>query len=285
MMKQYNLYDMSKTKELAFSLNMQELDENVPVHIHDCTELVIILSGKATHLIDDEEYELKTGDVFVANINSDHGYKDVRHLKLCNLMFDFDRLVEADNELQQLPGFQSLFILEPYFRKEQRFESKLELNPLSLSFVKEFLAIMEKEYEDCVSGFKPAIRTYFLTLLVYLSRQYSAGKSKASGKLFNIANAIAYMENNFLYPVSISSVAAISYLSTRQFVRIFKSNYNVSPKEYIIGLRLDHACRLMHEGNTKLSQVAMESGFSDTSHFSRLFKAKFGISPGEFRKR
>lgn len=284
MRRQYFLFEQAKTEDLALSLDMQELNGYVAVHTHDCTELVIILAGKAVHMINDEEYDLKAGDVFVVNLGSRHGYKAACSLKLANIMFDYNRLVENENELRHMTGFQSLFILEPYFRKQHKFESKLQLNPASLNFVKDFLSIVENEYQNRANGFKPVVRTYFLTLVAYLSRQYTAGKSKASGRLFQVADAVAFMENNFQSQVAISTVASIAYLSTRQFTRIFKASYKVSPKEYIITLRLEYACRLLQDKTMKLGPIAMECGFSDISFFSRQFKARFGITPSEYRE-
>jgi AraC-like DNA-binding protein len=284
MMKQYTLSKQSKAGDFPFSIDILEHDYEVPVHVHDCTELVIILAGKSVHIVDNQEYQLKAGDVFIVNSGSEHGYKDVHRLELANLMFDYGRLVDRDTELKQLPGFQILFILEPFFRKDHKFQSRLELNPKSLNFVKELLDKLAKEYEEQTSGFKQVIQAYFLTLIAYLSRQYSENKNIASSKLISLSNAITYMESNYLGPINISSVAAIAYLSTRQFTRIFKSNFAMSPKEYIIWLRFNYACKLMRSSNLNISQIAMESGFSDISFFSRQFKNKFGISPKEYRK-
>jgi transcriptional regulator GlxA family with amidase domain len=62
-------------------------------------------------------------------------------------------------------------------------------------------------------------------------------------------------------------IPAISYLSTRQFTRVFTKSYGMSPKEYLIKLRINHACRIMEDSRLTLSEVALESGFSDISFF------------------
>lgn len=284
MMKQYELINQMKTENFPFSIDIQDHACEVPVHTHDFTELVIVLLGNASHVVDLKEYTLKAGDVFVVNTNSAHGYKSTQNLKLCNIMFDLGKLVDRDNELKQLPGFQSLFILEPFLRKEHKFESKLELNPVSLNFVRELVELLSGEYTQQENGFKPVINTYFLTLIAYLSRQISSEKNKAAGKLFHLADAFAFIEKNFLSAINIKSIAASTYFSTRQFGRIFKGTYNISPKEYIIKLRLEYALKLMYNTNIKLSQIAMESGFSDISFFSRQFRAKFGVSPKKYRE-
>ncbi len=265
-------------------MDILEHNEDVYMHTHDCIELVIILSGHAEHVIDDESYDLNPGDVFVVSRNSKHGYKNVCNLKLSNIMFDYQNLADNLSELRQLPGFQTLFVLEPQFRKEHRFERKLQLDPMSISFVKLYLDILLKEYEGHIIGHESAISIYFLALITYLSRQFYALQSKGTSKLFRLANAISYMENNFLKLIAIDEVAAISYLSTRQFTRIFMKSYKMSPKAYIIKLRLNHACQLMENKHMNLSEIALQSGFSDISFFSRQFKTKLGLTPKAYRK-
>lgn len=283
-MKQYSLLNQTKAEDFAFSIDILEHDCEVPVHTHDCMELVIIIDGKAVHIVDGEEYELKVGDVFVINTHSEHGYISACSLKLCNIMFDFKQLEQIDIELTRLPGFKSLFILEPILRKEHKFKSKLQLNPTCMNFVKVLVDQLCKEYENQRDGFKSTIRAYFTALVIYLSRLSAEPKNNVSGKLINLANAISYIENKYLEQVNISSAATIAYLSTRQFNRVFRKNYNMSPKEYLIKLRLENACSLMRTDSMKLSQIAIDSGFSDISFFSRQFKSKFGMSPKEYRK-
>ena len=57
----------------------------MPMHIHDFDELVFVLGGSAIHVIDDEEYPIIRGDVFVVRGNHKHGYKNERNLKIVNV--------------------------------------------------------------------------------------------------------------------------------------------------------------------------------------------------------
>ncbi|MBC7958293.1 MAG: helix-turn-helix transcriptional regulator [Vallitaleaceae bacterium] len=284
MKNHYTLLNQSKNKKIPFSIEIQEHHSDIDTHTHDCVELVVILSGRAEHSIDDETYELTAGDVFVVSKNSEHGYKSVSKIKYANIMFDYQNLTENLSELMLIPGFQTLFVLEPKFRKEHKFESKLQLDSVSLGFVKELLNILLKEYVENNRGQEFAISTYFLTLITYLSRQFDSNQNTASSKLYRLSNAILYLQSNFLEPIHIDDVAAISYLSTRQFARVFKKSFEMSPKEYLIKLRLDYACRLMEQSHKTISEVALESGFSDISFFSRIFKSKIGVSPKIYRK-
>ncbi len=69
------------------------------------------------------------------------------------------------------------------------------------------------------------------------------------------------------------------YLSTS-----FKKNFKVGITEYVNTLRINHACVLMEQNYTSVSDIAYLCGFSDPFYFSKLFKANMKVSPKEFIK-
>ncbi len=284
MREKYFLNDYLNTVDFPFSIKMLMHNGDILTHTHDFTELVIILEGTARHRVNREEYPLKAGDVFVVNGSGAHGYSNACRLALCNIMFDFNRFLDYEPELKKLPGFQSLFILEPCFRSEHKFESKLQLAPPQLNLVRQLLDLLDQEYSAKKNGYQAMVHAYFHTLVAYLSRHYSTGNNRLSDKLLNLAGSIAYLEGNFLEDVTVRQLADLSFLSARQYSRVFKNAYKMTPKGYMIRLRLDYACTLMKNSMLTLSQIAIESGFSDISFFSRLFKQKYGVSPKEYRK-
>jgi AraC-like DNA-binding protein len=220
--------------------------------------------------------------VFVISKNSSHGYIKSKNLKLCNIMFDYDTFAESmTEEIKCLPGFKSLFILEPCFRREHNFQSKLQLDLSSFGFVKNLLEVIFNEYNE---GCNYAISVYFASLVTFLSRQYNSNRHKDTVRLLNLANAITFMENSFINQIHLEEISSKCFMSTRQFARVFKKSYGLTPTEYLIKLRLDYACKLMESTNLNLSGIALKSGFWDISFFSRQFKSKFGISPKEYRK-
>jgi AraC-like DNA-binding protein len=63
--------------------------------------------------------------------------------------------------------------------------------------------------------------------------------------------------------------------------RRFRRLTGVSPRAYRVHVRLLEARRRLSRGY-KLSEIALELGFADQSHFGRHFKRAFGLTPGEF---
>lgn len=65
----------------------------------------------------------------------------------------------------------------------------------------------------------------------------------------------------------------------RQLLRIFHKQYGVSPKVLLNILRLHLCLTLLKQSETKLSDIAVQCGFYDQSHFIKEIKRYTGISP------
>ena len=92
------------------------------------------------------------------------------------------------------------------------------------------------------------------------------------------------MEANFCYNLALEEFAKLSHRSLSTFKRDFRKYYNQPPGKWLLQKRLEYSAVLLKNPALNVSQVAMDCGFEDLSHFSRTFKEKFGTSPVNFRK-
>ena len=84
--------------------------------------------------------------------------------------------------------------------------------------------------------------------------------------------------------LSVSSLANLCGISEVYFRRLFVDKFSLTPKEYIIKLKLEHARRLLESSQFTMSEIALMCGYTEPCHFSREFKSAFGISPKEYTK-
>jgi AraC-like DNA-binding protein len=84
--------------------------------------------------------------------------------------------------------------------------------------------------------------------------------------------------------ITLEALAEIAGLSRCHFARAFKQSVGTAPHAYLLQRRLERAERLLKETDVSLCQVALDSGFSDQSHFSSCFRRHFGESPRSFRR-
>ncbi|WP_222120682.1 AraC family transcriptional regulator [Paenibacillus sp. Y412MC10] len=272
--------------EPGFTFRIQKcpLTHEYFVHSHDFSELVVILQGSAIHIIEGREYSVTAGQVFLIHSGVSHGYKNVDGIEYINVMFQPEQLLQL-SELRLLPGFQALFYIEPFYRKEMSFKGMLTLNEAQLQEATKLLDLILTEYELQPQGYRLMIRSYFTALVGLLSRYYQIGSGHEDNKALRIGEAVTYIEEHFLQPITLQAMADKAYLSTRQFQRVFTRNYHTTPMDYVIRKRLDYSCTLLRYPNLSISQVALESGFRDQNYYARQFRKVYNCTPSEYREK
>jgi len=74
-------------------------------------------------------------------------------------------------------------------------------------------------------------------------------------------------------------------LSHKGFIDKFKRLYNLTPNEFIKLNQVEYAEKLIkRHPKASLTQIGLEAGFYDQSHFIRVFKKQHGITPKQFQK-
>ncbi|PKB18756.1 AraC family transcriptional regulator [Flavobacterium sp. 5] len=91
----------------------------------------------------------------------------------------------------------------------------------------------------------------------------------------------AFMEKNFHFNVQLDRFAYLTGRSLATFKRDFQRIFEISPSRWLLQKRLQQAYYLIKEKGKSPSEVYLETGFEDLSHFSFAFKNKFGISPSK----
>lgn len=284
MSKKIFFRDLGLEPDFIFNIQKCPLTHDYFVHSHDFSELVVILEGSATHIIEGKEYPVSAGQVFLIHSNVSHGYKDVNHIQYINVMFHPDQIVQL-SELKLLPGFQALFYIEPFYRKEMYYRGMLSLNPEQLARVSGMLDEILEEYANRTEGYRLMIRTYFAALVGLLSRYYQSNSGIGENKALRIAEAVTYLEEHFLQPVTLQQLADMAYLSKRQFFRVFTRNYQTTPMDLVIRRRLAHSCTLLRDERLTIQHVALESGFRDQNYYARQFKKVYRCTPTEYREK
>ena len=94
-----------------------------------------------------------------------------------------------------------------------------------------------------------------------------------------VKKAIDYMKSNLSNQITMKEVADHTETNVRQLHRVFVANTNESPANYWRRLRLEHARFLLANTNSYVTNIAMECGFSDASHFISWFKKLYGETP------
>lgn len=100
-----------------------------------------------------------------------------------------------------------------------------------------------------------------------------------------IETAIQIIHRELHRNLPIGELASEVRLSPWHFIHLFKSQTAVTPKQYILQLRMKRAESLLDNSFLSVKEIAADVGFADRSHFSREFKRYWGMTPSEIRER
>ncbi|MWC27026.1 AraC family transcriptional regulator [Paenibacillus sp. MMS18-CY102] len=100
-----------------------------------------------------------------------------------------------------------------------------------------------------------------------------------------IEQAIRFMSLHYTQLVSIDELSRTLGYHRTHLSRMFKRTTGMSPKQYLMAIRLERAQTLLANTAMAIDQVASAAGFNDPLYFSKKFRSATGYSPSDYRKR
>lgn len=99
-----------------------------------------------------------------------------------------------------------------------------------------------------------------------------------------VARAVAIIGEEFHTDLTLSALAARLNVSYHHLCASFGDQLGISFSSYLADVRLRHAAIMLQNDEKNVTEIAMDCGYRNLSHFLRSFKKKFGKSPKEYRK-
>lgn len=136
---------------------------------------------------------------------------------------------------------------------------------------------------DCWNKKEPGYKYKATSLLYEIFGECYRQNFRLSSETSKIRKSIDYINENYRNKnLSITEIANCSFISEVYFRKLFRKEYGISPKRYIINLRLQYAANMIATGYFQLSEIADMAGYNDYKHFSTEFKKIMGVSPSEY---
>lgn len=246
-------------------------------HTHPFCEIYYLKQGKCTYVVNNKHYHLKAGDVFIAAANHAHSTSYSGN-EPCQRMIIFFNTERLENHIQiKYPQMINLFNRSCKIILEQK--AKIHIESLFEKILKENNQSMF--YAD------EMIRLYTTELIFLLLRHGTYCYESDTDKIHyseDIENALTYITDNYMYTISINSVASYCNLSPTYFSKKFKIVVGKTFKEYLQYLRISKATQMLLTTDDSITKIALQCGFSSSNYFKDSFKKFSGLSPREYRK-
>lgn len=118
-----------------------------------------------------------------------------------------------------------------------------------------------------------------LEALQNLVPKYSPNPLYATGML----ETIQYIHENYRDPISLTQLADMLNVSTNYYAILFRKIIGYNFTDFLLSVRLYHACKLLRNTKHPISQIAENCGFTDAAHFSKSFRKYFKMRPHQYR--
>ena len=249
-------------------------DPNLQIHIHECCEIFLCLSGGKSFLIDDKVYDVRDGDLFI--INQFEAHKVIpdsetafsRYIMHVHPTFLYS-ISEGDIDLS-----------ECFYRADGK--NRFSLSPAELEeFCRLFEAMKtENSYGDEI--YKKIRATELLLAVNRVSATHSERAPQAK-KHKTVQLAIDYINTNYSQELTLDMIAKNTYVSVNQLCRLFTRYCGTTVTKYITSKRITEAKKLLEDGRS-VTDTAFMCGFNDYANFIRVFKKTVGVPPGKYKK-
>jgi len=152
---------------------------------------------------------------------------------------------------------------------------KIEVNAVLQNFMTSLKTLLDSDFNN-----KSLIDVKIKELLLILLQT----QPELKNILFDFTGPFkidleAFMNQNYRYNVNLERFAYLTGRSLATFKRDFEKVFQTSPHKWILQKRLNEAHFLMKEAGRSASDIFVDLGFEDLSHFSYAFKKQFGYSP------
>lgn len=243
-----------------------EISREEFIHQHS---FVFVIKGILRGYDGDKTYAIKTGDYGLARKNRLARYKKEKEDGVLEKVFVF---------------FDEKFLKE--------YQERHKINVIKFAPTETFVAVNKNELiPSFISSLMPYYRgggvidanfadikrEELLTILLH-------NQPELAGLFFDFGipekiNLEEFMSRNYKFNVSIQRFAYLTGRSLSAFKRDFKAIFSQTPNRWLVQKRLEEAHFLIHKKNKKPSEIYLDLGFEDLSHFSFAFKKQFGLTP------
>ena len=258
-------------------------------HSHPAIEIGYFNNCHGTFTLKDKQYSIEPGDIFIFRSNEQHHVTEIcGDEDIVSMGFHFfpDLFWSHSND-----NFDAKYT-KVFSTKNKNFVNRLPRGDQATAQIRQLLDLISAEFETQSEDYGLIIKSYLIAILVLVIRLYSAeemGEMRTavpvtSENIRRIQAAIDYIDQHITEDLTLRELSGVANMSTSYFSQLFKELNGFSAWDYIISKRVDQAQKLLISSNESIYNIALQSGFNNTTNFYKAFKKITGVSPSTYRK-
>lgn len=262
-----------------FPLDYHYLDQEhpryqMPYHWHEEYELLHVLQGEFVLTLDDESIVLGAGDVAFVPAGQLHGGTPRDCIYEC-IVFDMRLLLKCNDHCKQ----QIRDIRHGAICPHSHY-------PADDKVIRHTIPPMFQALHDQCPGYELITLGCLFQFLgeVYKHGSYTPALSVSSDgkRVLQLKQVFELIESSYASSLTLTEMAAAAHMSPKYFCRFFKTVTHRTPVDYLNYYRIEAACDQIAATKKNLTEIALDTGFSNLNYFIRQFKKYKGITPGQY---
>jgi len=266
--------------ECSFSIRQDKVPYiNNRLHYHPEVELIHFKSGEGTQFVGDSITRFSAGDIVLVGPNLSH------YWQFDDIYFEDDAKIEAD---VRVAHFCENFWGDHFLNLPEN-----KLIKTTLEKAKRGIQITGRAKQEVGRLLEEALYSEGsrrIVLLMEILTIISESEQKILSSVgFNpncddieddrISRIYEYSLANFKNKISLKEIATIAHMSENSFCRYFKARTRKTYMQFLIEIKVGHACKLLIENKMSIKQIYYDSGFNNVTSFHKYFKCITGKSP------
>ncbi len=266
-------------KDSSLRIWYNELSCDYSSHWHNALEISVPIENHSDVEVDGTSYHAVPGDIIIIPPRKSHSLHAPKYGCRYVCLFDIDFF-------STLRGYTSLI---------QMLQECIHITPEAYApiynDIYDLFSQIWKEYFQKTDFYEFSIYSHLFQIMTMLSRHrlskinlFTESTPVKRHEYFEKLNTVIdYIDQNYVYDITLEDAASLSGFSKFHFSRLFKEYMNCTFYDYLINQRIKATELLLTDDKLSITDIALQSGFSSISTFNRTFKQKKGCTPGEYR--
>lgn len=272
--------------EKTFPFVVIDYEYNQPqglMHLHDHLEIALCVEGKGNFLFPNKTLSIQKGDIFF--IAPLHNHVAISHpsstLKLILILFLPDLL----NSIW-LKNTDKAY-LELFWNHMGKEILKVDSSSSEALELTQIIQVIHTTWHDNSIANTLLLDGYLKVLLAkslhYYKQDYPDIKTVNINQRIKLQPILDYIYIHSHTSLNLKDVCQLAHLSESQFRVNFKQATHMTFKQYLHYIRITKSLQLLTSTNLCITDIALQVGFSNITHFYQLFKSYTGLSPAQYR--
>lgn len=259
---------------------------NNSMHVHHELEMSCVLSGTGCYHVENRDYDMQPGDVFLLPSTDYHGLSVPAGVQMENLVCQFDSSF-IWNALENDLDYNFLLV---FFERGGNFSHRLDRSNPATARVAKLLQEMWQEMREQQLYHELVVKIKLQMIFTEIMRNFDyVDRDKARAPLpkqsiEQLNKVLQYIDEHLGDDIKLSQLAEVAQVSPGYLSELFKRFNGLPPVAYIVNKRVRTAIERIRTTDRSLTDIAMDCGFNNNANFYKAFKKVTGRTPLAYRR-